>query len=52
MQTKIKIEKPTRKANARAIRRDFAGPPLPPRSMKNRAAAKLAITAKKPKATK
>jgi hypothetical protein len=52
MQTKSKIEKPTRKAKARAMRRDLLGPPLPPRNMKNRAVAKLAMTAKKPKATK
>jgi hypothetical protein len=52
MQTKSKIDTPTRTANARAIRRDLLGPPLPPRSMKNKAVAKLAMTAKKPRATK
>jgi len=34
------------------MRRDLAGPAFPPRNMKNKAVAKQAMTAKKPKATK
>lgn len=48
-------EKPTLKANARAMRLDFSGAlalALPPRNMKNRAAAKLAMMARNASATR
>ena len=46
MHRKSSTENPTRRASARAMRCDLSGASLPPRSMKNRAVARLVMMAR------